>query len=178
MATTMIGKIEGLEEDIAAIKAELDAAMLPTMLQMMNETEGELYEAVEWNVYEAFDPKDYERRKENGGLIDFEQGHGTLDHDVNKNGFTLTYTPNGKSWQAHPRWVLNGDALIERIESASPAYDWSGDVPAARPFLAPLTEQLIKGGYEEMFVRNINQIDPKLEIIADGGVDRDADDWR
>lgn len=179
MATTMIGKIEGLEEDIAAIKAELDAAMLTTMNAMLLQTEGELRNAIEENVYNAFHPKQYERRRGDYGISDFNESHGIVSRDFDKNSFSLGYYPQGWSNQSDPDWILDGDELIERIETASPSYDWNGDVPGPRPFLTPLMADLIEGGkYEKWFVENMNAIDPKLEIIADGGVDRDADDWR
>lgn len=181
MATTMIGKIEGLEEDIAAIKAELEAAIATTMLAMLSRTDAELQESIQHNVYDAFhqNGNKYERRYENYGLIDFDESHGIVSRDVDKNSFYLGYYPQGWSNQSDMDWILDGDELIERIETATPSYDWHGDVPGPRPFLTPLMERLIEGGeYERWFVELINSANPKLEVTEDGGVERDADDWR
>lgn len=174
-------QFEGLTEDFAAIKTKFDFAMQTTMQAMLAETETALHDRIVSDVYEAFgnpEPKDYIRRKEDYGLIDFNESHGIVSRDTDKNSFTIGYYPQGWSSQADPDWILDGDELIERIETAYPSYDWSGDVPGPRPFLTPLMNDLIEGGkYEEWFVKWMNTSDADLELISDGDVQRDADDW-
>lgn len=182
MAHTSVSvRITGLEEDLSTIEAAVKQSVSVSMHFLADMMVGDLQRHIENDVYGAFHPKDYERRKENGGLIDFDDN---LHVEVGDDFATLFYSPNGDSEQAKPDWVLHGDMMIRRIETAEPPYDWSGDVPGPRPFFKELTEQYIEGGEaEKHFVMSMSVTLPSLlpgatvSVTADGNTVRDESDW-
>lgn len=178
MATQLVGRIEGLDTDVAALLAEVKSAITAAMPNIERESEDALKYHVQKDVYDAFEPTRYKRRKENGGLIDTKQSDGVFVTYSDQDSMTLHYNPTGWSDQAAPYWVLNNDALIRRIESAYPPYNWKGEMPGPRPFFTPFVVEMLEGGRaEKALVNGMNAVNAKLGVAADGSVRRDSDDW-
>lgn len=142
------------------------------------------------DVYDAYpDPTSYKRRKESGGLSDVEANTTTIDPtggNVNGNLSVYTalyYNPTGKhrikSWSSgtDKPGVVNVDynALISRIETKSPAYNWGQDLVPARPFWQEFIKEMIDDGELEKSI--VWALEKKWgNVIADGNIKEDPGD--
>lgn len=183
MSTCLEGKIYGLDTDVATLLNDVKSAIAMSIPAVASDATETLRKHIDEDVYEAFKPngngpKDYIRRKEDWGLLDFKEGDGIFNIDIDRDRMTLNYSPQGWATQADKDWILDGDMLIERIEKAYPTYDWHGEVPEARPFFTPFVVEMLEGGRaEKALVDGMNAANANLEVVADGNVKRDSDDW-
>lgn len=138
----------------AEITQELEKAIadLAPIVQSAMEDVGQdakhlLEEHIQADVYDQFDPHQYNRRYGDGGIIDTDSNTRIPYALAQSQGsrlkglMTLRYTPSGDSYQ----WEnpANGDELIGRIESGS-GYEWSRR-PGPRPFWQKFVNELTDG---------------------------------
>lgn len=104
----------------------------------------ELIKQIEQNVYNKWpEPTEYERRTDNGGLID-PRYIKLIDETVGQEGRIsasgdISYEPSGQQWQW--QYPEDGDELIDRIESGV-GYEWRTYDPPQRPFWRPFVESM------------------------------------
>lgn len=184
MSTYLEGKFYGLDTDVATLLNDVKSAIAMSIPAVASDATEMLRKHIVEDVYEAFKPnsegpKDYIRRKDDWGLLDFKEGDGILTVDVDRDSMTLLYSPQGWATQADKDWILDGDMLVERIEKAYPPYDWHGDVPGARPFFRNFAHEMIEGDRaERVLVRMMNIANGDLKVAIGGTeLERDSDDW-
>lgn len=194
MATQLVGKIEGLEEDVKMLKSRLEFDIAASMASMVNFVENELQQSIQKDVYDAYSRHGdaYIRRSEEHipgddySMIDLDETHGNITVDISADGFKIDYHPQGYTYQENPEdWSLYGDRMIRRIETAIDprtgeyGYTWTPPQPLSRPFLTPLVQRLIEGGgYDKELVRLINLIDgEEMKVVKGGKTEREAEDW-
>lgn len=171
MSGSVSARITGLDEDLAALEQRFRAALAASLPTLKEEMATCLFEHVQGDVYEKFDPKEYIRRGEYGGLADID---GNTQFTVSEDSVSMDYQPSGESEQVEN--PLDGDALIGRIEHLDPPYDWTRR-PPARPFFENfLTEMIEDNRAEETLVRAMNQQDAELQIEANGYTGREGDE--
>ena len=95
MATHLEGTFYGLEEDVATLLNDVKSAIAQAMPAVAEEAKISLHEHIENDVYKEFmpterGPKDYERREEFYGLLDFDESHGILTVDVDRDSMALS----------------------------------------------------------------------------------------
>lgn len=177
----MVGTFSGLEEDLAALEAEVKNAFRASRQTLADDMRSCLQEHVETDVYDEFQPSEYVRRRDSGGLSDM-QANTTVYSEERDGGMNLTlrYQPDG-SRDGEGNDVpdaVSGDDLVNRIEKKDPEYNWRRK-PKKRPFFRSFVEEMIEGRRaEDTLVAAMNAADPALEVVPDGDVTRESDDWR
>lgn len=181
MATKIVGKFSGFEADLAALEAQVKSAFRASRKALADDMRLCLQDHVEADVYDRFQPTEYVRRGENGGLADM-QGSATVYSDERDGGMNLTllYHPSGatdgEGNDVDPH--VDGDDLITRIEKKDPEYNWRRK-PPKRPFFSNFVQEMVDGGRaEETLVRAINAAEPTLGMAENAGMIREEDDWR
>lgn len=181
----MVGTFSGLEEDLAALEAEVKNATLRAGTVLQEDMKSCLTEHLVDDVYDAYTPKSYFRRLSDGGLLDINKNTaGSRVPTFTNDGveIELRYEPDGRTnglgETVYPH--LDGDELISRIENKSPDYNWNGDMDSIpeRPFFRNFVEEMIEGRRaENTLAAAMNAADPTLEVVPDGDVIRESDDW-
>ena len=166
--------VTGLDEDISALEKEIANAMAAAMPELKKDMANCLAEHVQGDVYEKFEPSEYVRRGESGGLIDID---GSSFFDVRRNGVRMIYLPSGESEQVKDENQIDGDALIGRIENKRPEYDWRRK-PGKRPFFTKFVTEMVEDGRaERTLVDAMNRTAPTLDVRTDGASTvRDGDE--
>ncbi len=176
----LVGQFSGFEQDITALEKQVKNAFRASRSALADEMRQCLREHVVEDVYAAFQPEEYVRREDNGGLLDM-SASATVYSDERDGGMNLTllYSPSGatdgEGEPVDPH--VDGDDLINRIEKKAPEYNWRRK-PKKRPFFSRFVEEMLDGRAEETLVRAMNGADPTLELTEDMGMIRDEDDWR
>lgn len=177
----MVGAFSGLEEDLAALETELKNAFRASRKALADDMRSCLEDHIEADVYDEFQPREYVRRRDSGGLSDM-QANTTVYSDERLGGMELTllYQPDG-SRDGEGNEIENavsGDDLVNRIEKKDPEYSWRRK-PKKRPFFRNFVKEMIEGRRaEDTLVAAMNAADPALEIAADGDMTRESEDWR
>lgn len=181
MASKLIGRFSGFEADLAALEAQVKNAFRASRKALADDMRLCLQDHVEYDVYSKFQPTEYVRRGENGGLADM-QSSATVYSDERDGGMNLTllYHPSGavdgEGNNVDPH--VDGDDLITRIEKKDPEYNWRRK-PPKRPFFRNFVQEMVDGGRaEETLVRAMNAAVPSLGVTADGSMIREEEDWR
>lgn len=181
MASRLVGQFSGFEQDIAALENQVKNAFRASRQTLADDMRLCLQDHVEYDVYSKFQPIEYVRRGESGGLADM-RASATVYSDERDGGMNLTllYQPSGaadgEGEPVDPH--VDGDDLIDRIEKRDPEYNWTRK-PPKRPFFSNFVQEMIDGGRaEETLVRAMNAAEPTLGMAADMGVIREEDDWR
>jgi len=91
-------------------------------------------ESVRQNVYDVYEPKEYVRRKQNGGLLDRENYHATAFDNVL--ALTNATRDNGYSREQDRE-------IVDVVESGK-GYDWYS--PGPRPFMEEALQKGITDG--------------------------------
>lgn len=177
----MTGSFSGLNEDLAALEAEVKNAFRNSRKAMADDMRACLQDHVYADVYEKLTPYEYVRRGESGGLADM-KASATVYSDERLGGMELTllYQPDGsQDGEGNPvEKAVSGDDLINRIEKKDPEYNWTRK-PKKRPFFRNFVEEMIEGRRaEDTLVAAMNAADPALGLAADGDMTRESDDWR
>ena len=180
MAARLVGQFSGFEQDVATLEKQVKDAFRASRPALAEEMRQCLREHVEADVYDKFQPTEYVRRREDGGLADM-RASATVYSDERDGGMNLTllYQPSGAAdGEGEPvEPHVDGDDLINRIEKRDPEYNWRRK-PPKRPFFHNFVEEMLDGRAEETLVRAMNGADPTLGMAADMGVIREEDDWR
>lgn len=180
MAAKIVGKFSGFEQDVAVLENQVKNAFRASRQTLADDMRLCLQDHVEYDVYSKFQPIEYVRRGESGGLADM-SATATVYSDERDGGMNLTllYQPSGaadgEGEPVDPH--VDGDDLIDRIEKRDPEYNWTRK-PPKRPFFRNFVEEMLGGRAEETLVRAMNGADPTLGMAADMGVIREEDDWR
>lgn len=181
MAARLVGQFSGFEQDVATLEKQVKDAFRASRKALADDMWLCLQDHVEADVYDKFQPTEYVRRREDGGLADM-QASATVYSDERDGGMNLTllYQPSGatdgEGNEIEPH--VDGDDLINRIEKKDPEYNWRRK-PPKRPFFSNFVQEMVDGGRaEETLVRAMNGADPTLGMAADMGVIREEDDWR
>lgn len=122
----MADMFNNVEELRRALIKDLQEAVIKEVVKEMKDIEREV---IEERVYAVFSPKEYERRYDDGGLMDEEN---MLEEvSISKNDITVEIT---NLTQGNPRYrnFWNGE-IQELIETGS--YMWNGQMPPPRPFI-------------------------------------------
>lgn len=149
-AMTVGVRVEGTETIAADLQKELQTIGRQFAQGLINaapDIKDTLTKHIQRDVYDKLEPKEYNRRRFDGGIIDLDSNctvkpyEGSVDGDQISVAVRLSYKPDGTSDQwAQPR---HGDALIGRIESGD-GYEWWS--PGKRPFWKNFVDELIEGG--------------------------------
>lgn len=181
MAARLVGQFSGFEQDVATLEKQVKDAFRASRQQLADDMRLCLQDHVEADVYDKFQPTEYVRRREDGGLADM-RASATVYSDERDGGMNLTllYQPSGATDGAgndiDPH--VDGDDLINRIEKKDPEYNWRRK-PPKRPFFSNFVQEMTNGGRaEETLVRAMNAADPSLGLTEDAGIIREEDDWR
>lgn len=181
MATKIVGKFSGFEADLATLEKQVKDAFRASRQQLADDMRLCLQDHVEYDVYSKFQPIEYVRRGESGGLADMKSS-ATVYSDERDGGMNLTllYHPSGatdgEGNDIDPH--VDGDDLINRIEKKDPEYNWRRK-PPKRLFFSNFVQEMVDGGRaEETLVRAMNGADPTLEMAEDAGMIREEEDWR
>lgn len=181
MASRLVGQFSGFEQDIAALEKQVKNAFRASRQALADDMRSCLQDHVEYDVYSKFQPIEYVRRGESGGLADMGVS-ATVYSDERDGGMNLTllYQPggaaDGEGEPVDPH--VDGDDLIDRIEKRDPEYNWTRK-PPKRPFFSNFVQEMIDGGRaEETLVRAMNAAEPTLELTESGGVIREETDRR
>lgn len=176
----LVGRFGGFEADIAALEKQVQRAFRASRQALADDMRACLQEHVEHDVYDAFQPTEYVRRRENGGLADMKK-NATVYSDERLGGMNLTllYQPDGSTDgegnELEPH--VDGDDLVNRIERKEPEYNWRRK-PEARTFFSDFVQEMVDGGRaEETLVRAMNAAEPTLGA-AESGMIREDTDWR
>ncbi len=132
-----------------------------------------LAQHIESDVYKAYpNPVEYERRKENGGLIAQARQAKIYNHG---SGVSLEYKPDGM--HENPAWhTADADDLIGRIERKSPPYFPKAQerVPE-RPFWQNFVSEMVDEGMaEHFFAEAMRQLGE--DVTEDGTIFREPND--
>lgn len=181
MATKIVGKFSGFEQDVAVLEKQVKDAFRASRPALAEEMRQCLQDHVERDVYGKFQPTEYVRRGESGGLADM-KATATVYSDERDGGMNLTllYQPSGaEDGEGEPVDPhVDGDDLVDRIEKRDPEYNWRRK-PPKRPFFSNFVQEMIDGGRaEETLVRAMNTADTALQVAESGGLIREEDDWR
>lgn len=175
----LVGQFSGFDQDVAALEKQVKDAFRASRPALAEEMRQCLREHVVTDVYATFQPGEYVRREDNGGLLDM-SASATVYSDERGGGMNLTllYHPSGatdgEGEPVDPH--VDGDDLVNRIEKKDPEYNWRHK-PKNRPFFRNFVEEMLDGRAEETLVRAMNGADPTLGLAADMGMIRDEDDW-
>ena len=122
----MAYEFDNVEELRRALIKDLHEAVVKEVVKEMKDIEREV---IEERVYAVFSPKVYERRYEDGGLMDKEN---MLEEvSISKNDITVEIT---NLTQGNPTYRNFWDGEIqELIETGN--YMWNGQMPPPRPFI-------------------------------------------
>ena len=181
MASRLVGQFSGFEQDLAALEKQVKNAFRASRQALADDMRSCLQDHVEYDVYSKFQPIEYVRRGESGGLADM-RSSATVYSDERDGGMNLTllYQPggaaDGEGEPVDPH--VDGDDLIDRIEKRGPEYNWTRK-PPKRPFFSNFVQEMIDGGRaEETLVRAMNAAEPALGLTESGGVIREEKDRR
>lgn len=184
-------KVTGLNtitKDMTEINKRINTAAFQALPSVYNTLEKRLHMNVMVDVYEAVDePKIYQRRKDHPEFgtplsdvraaiknIEFYKTVPTLKFDYLPSG-----QHSGKLANGEPMWQnpLDGDALIERIESGN-GYEWPKRQMPPREYFTNFKNDIIEGGVaESALVKGMNFVDPDLQVKVGGGkTTRDEND--
>ena len=109
-------------------------------------------EVIDKNVYSAFSPKVYERRKDNGGLRS--EDNMITDISTTDNGVIIeieNMTIGNERYNDY--WKGEIQPLIE-----SGSYMWNGNMPPPRPFIDD-TQKEVDEKIEEIVEKALNKLD-------------------
>lgn len=165
-----------LEDDLADQMKGLTGALAVALDGVITITKDRIKSHVKKDVYDKWNPTEYERRREHGGIIDVEGATRVTGPQIGMIGktpavaFSLNYKPDGESYQwERPR---DGDYLIQRIETGE-GYEW-GTHPGARPFWQNFVNEMIDQNelgdalYREMIALGI-EIDGFPSVSRESG---------
>lgn len=191
--------IEGLEEDMAAVKAELNKAVIQAATLVGHTMQDRLAESINRNVYRRYYPRVYLRRKNRPefgiALNDMEHTtHATFDNPAAGSvggALNFSYLPDGSNSATtadldpyndfydadHPKSInpnpVEGDSLIRRIETGR---GYATPFARRRPFWQKFVEQMIDGGeIEREFERGLTLAGQEL-LPDNSAVEREPQD--
>lgn len=150
-AMTVSVKVDGtetLKEDLVTAMKEIGNGCIHSLVNYVVPEIKDLYKRhVQTDIYDKWEPTEYIRRGESGGLIDFDHNgsFSPSDKSMSEEGFAVgikfRYRPDGSSEQwEHP---LDTDDLIRRIETGQ-GYEWRKH-PGPRPFWTNFLNEAIEG---------------------------------
>lgn len=177
---------ESLDEDMREFKNYL---LLAITEKALPEVQAAMYRSlvkhVEMDVYAAYEPKEYERRRGgNYALDDFGnpqvfESIGPVGGPIGTGGFELTagitYDPRG--YHSNPAWSTNDDPneIIGRIENHEPPYKYGRGVPK-RQFWQRFVNEMIDGSViGTTFISAMREAGLDIEMAYDE-VEREAKD--
>lgn len=167
---------ETLAQDISAFEKQLDAAISDAMQTFYSDIILLLYEHLESDVYAAYKPSLYLRRRDDPELGESLEAFGrNTKKTQTPDTITVDYSPDGE----HPQFErpLHGDDLIRRIEQGG-KWEWRNKHMKARPFMKRMTEELIEGGRaEQWLVEALNTANADLNAQIDMNAQRESRDW-
>ena len=175
-----------LTEDLNALLAgELRTKTAKALKSVRDEMREALSEHVTKDVYDAYDPIQYSRRKLDGGLqgqaLDAtSHAEGSLDGKSYR--LYIEFKPNGNhpdeaQWRAEGVSPVHGDDLIGRIENWNPKYSFpprNKPLPR-RPFWQKFVEEMVDNGAIEYYFAAAMRAEGE-NVIEDGGVIREPND--
>lgn len=150
-AMTVGVRVEGtetLKKDLLAAMKEIGRACAGSLVNFAApDMKDLLRQHIQKDVYDQWEPTEYIRRKEAGGIIDIEHSgsvhpsEGSVSEEAIVVAMKLRYKPDGSSEQwNHPAY---GDDLIRRIETGQ-GYEWRKH-PGPRPFWTNFLNEAIEG---------------------------------
>ena len=166
--------------------SKLANAIRASSLHAVQRAMTDLKDHIQHDVYDKWEPAEYERRGESGGIIDVGRYSTTFLRDdildmVGNLECTavLEYLPRGDS----PQWEepANFDELISRIESQNPEYEMKKH-PGNRPFWRNFMQDEVLDGIlaehfsERLFAENGGGILFDKGTISHSDIQKDSSD--
>lgn len=189
-----------IDEDLKAVQLELRQKMIKGLPNVRNDMLDSLEKHLLSDVYRAYRPKEYPRRKDHPefgpSLIDFttkgqvrnignisedgtwaEVGFDYLP-DGSHSGTTADLDPTSAYYDAdHPRKLkpnpVHRNELIRRIESGK-GYDWKRH-PGKRPFWQNFVNEMVDDGMLEYFFAKAMR-EQGEDVVEDGSLFRESTD--
>ena len=177
-----------LDEDYITFTKVFGQAIINAIDQVSAKMTDALKSRIDLDVYAAYSPTVYSRRKDNPSL-------GIPLNDMDKNVRVITgghvgakgidatmriyYNPTGQHENAE--WSnVDYDELIGRIEHHSPEYEWLPKKTTLpdRPFWQNFVDEMIDGKEVERYFVDAIKNEGFGELIADGGIKRDSNDGK
>jgi len=133
--------VKEIKEALMADEPKIEVAMKDVQIDARDA----LSKHIKRDIYDKWNPTEYERRYGNGGLSDLSQS--IHEWPVSSGRMILEYTPSGQ----HPQWDYpkDGDAMISRIETGR-GYEWARH-PGPRPFWQNFVDEMVNSGFAEAF---------------------------
>ena len=145
----MSKEYDNIEELCADLLNDIKNVVADEVAKEMKKIEQEV---IDKNVYSAFSPKVYERRKDNGGL----RSEDNMVTDISITGDVVTIevanmTIGNERYNDY--WKGEIQPLIE-----SGNYMWNGNMPPPRPFIDE-TQNEVDKRIEEIVEKSLNKLD-------------------
>lgn len=140
-----------LDAEIHALMNDLDGAIDEAMETRVKDAAlGHLEAAVITEVYMQYEPKGYERKMANHGLLDMREAPaGSVETHYEAQTHTLTVQDVREDWEPTMR-KHEGRNVAEVVESGK-GYDWHPVKP--RPFHRIAEQNLVKSGDVEFHIK-------------------------
>ena len=183
--TIQVTGLETIDQDWQKIYEEIKDQLQTSSYFLMDSMTDVLTKHINEDVYDVYNPKRYERRKDDPSLgtplnsqknmtgIGPETSSSSIGIEVRTG---LEYHPTGEhdvmEWH-----TADDDELIGRIENSYPPYDWPKGVPKRRLFWQNFVEEMIEGGVLESSFMSAMAAQGVTDLTATNNtVDRDAND--
>lgn len=168
---------ETLEDDLKKMLPKIQKAIGVGLKVVQSDMQDCLQDWVQYEVYDGYNPTEYQRRGYNGGMI----ADNSMMGIIRGNSLTFSYWFSGynEAYPYSPRYYT-ADEIIKTIQSGN-NYLWNvqgKDIPE-RPFWDDfLNEQINKGRAEITLARAMRNYDNELNVQADGNISDDGKDSR
>lgn len=171
------------KELIAALRADINPALAKANAAVKEAMRDSLARHLETDMYGEYDPKMYERRGENGGMlgqaIHLDSAIAGMVSDSTR--ATINYKPSGDHPTVSGWHKVDGDDLIGRIEKHDPEYNWlprKGKKIPNRPFWQNFVDEMVDSGGMEVAWMNamLEALPDGWKLDMDKGVEREAND--
>jgi hypothetical protein len=166
-------------------QTEFQSKMVKGLLAIRDGMRESLSQHVINDVYHAYQPSEYERRGDAGGLR--EQALNATSHaDGSADGTSyriyINFSPNGNhpresEWAEHGVRPVHGDDLIGRIENWNPKYSYPPHhrrLPN-RPFWKNFVSEMVDDGMAEHFFASAMR-EQGEDVVEDGSIVREPGD--
>ena len=166
-------------------QTEIRAKIAKGLMGLRDGMRESLAQHVVKDVYKAYQPVQYERRGDNGGL-QAQAMNATSHADGSPDGTSyriyISFSPNGnhsmeREWAEDGVYPVHGDDLIGRIENWNPRYSYPPRhrrLPR-RPFWKNFVSAMVDDGMaEHIFASAMRELGE--EVIEDGSIVRESGD--
>lgn len=167
---------DSISKEYKAFNTKVYTATQAGLMAVGSELTKQLQKHIQTEVYNAYTPKDYQRRYEYGGGIHIISAQ-NMDMQINGMSLTFTYEPSGENANYPNSKFVDGDKLISAIENSNYTWKGTGGIPK-RPFWNSFVDEMVgvNGQAETILVNTMNQAESDLQVKKDGKIIADGQD--